>query len=271
MTLLLLFLLWLGIGFYISRYSLKLTEYQIESHKITEPIRVVQIADLHCTDFGQKLPEMIAEQDPDLIVVVGDLVNMGKADISVALATLRSLVPIAPVYVSMGNHEVAHQQEFRSKLGEAFASTGAIVLDSTYQEIQVKGQTLRIGGIYGYCLPGNVYEARENDSAFLYEFQDSPHFNLLLSHMPVCWLINGSLDFWDVDCVLSGHSHGGQVVLPFIGGLFAPDQGWFPGEVSGHFEHDSKHLIVTTGLGGSIPVPRFWNRPEVVVLDLTPN
>ena len=265
------FLLWLGIGFYTSRYSLKLTEYEIPSHKLTKPIRIVQIADLHCTDFGQELPEMIKAQNPDLIVAVGDLVNMDEADISVALSTLRSLVPIAPVYVSMGNHETAYQDTFHSDLAASFSEVGVTVLDTAYEDIQIKDQTIRIGGIFGYCLPDNVVEAWDNESAFLYDYQETSHFKLLLAHMPVCWLINESLDFWDVDCVLSGHSHGGQVVLPFLGGLYAPDQGWFPEQIDGHFDHDNKHLVVTSGLGGTDPVPRFYNRPEVVVIDLVPH
>lgn len=267
----LLFLIWLGIGFYISRYSLKLTEYKISSDKISAPLRIVQIADLHCTDHGKALTELIAEQKPDLITIVGDLVNMDEEDISTALTTLRNLVPIAPVYVSLGNHEAVHRDTFPNDLIQSFTDTGAIVMDNIYEDIQVKGQRFRIGGIYGYCLPDNVVEARKPDSAFLYEYQDTTQFKLLLAHMPVCWLINDSLDYWDVDCVLSGHSHGGQVVLPFIGGLYAPDQGWFPERIDGHFEHDNKHLIVTSGLGGTDPVPRFYNRPEVVVLDILPS
>lgn len=69
----LLFLIWMGIGFYISRYSLKLTEYEIPSHKLTKPIRIVQIAGLHCTDFRQELPEMIKAQEPDLTVTISDI------------------------------------------------------------------------------------------------------------------------------------------------------------------------------------------------------
>ncbi len=266
----LLFLIWMGIGFYTSRYNLKLTEYEIPTHKLTEPIRIVQIADLHCTDFGQELPEMIAAQEPDLIAVVGDLVNMDEEDVSIALSTLRNLVSIAPVYVSLGNHEAVHRDTFANDLIQSFTDTGAIVMDNIYEDIQIKGQRIRIGGIYGYCLPDNAVEAWDNESAFLYDYQETSHFKLLLAHMAVCWLINDSLDYWDVDCVLSGHSHGGQVVLPFIGGLYAPDQGWFPERIDGHFEHDNKHLIVTSGLGGTDPVPRFYNRPEVVVIDLVP-
>ncbi len=263
-----LILLWLVLGFCIPKWSIKLTEYQIASSKLTTPLRIVQLSDLHNADFGEKLPQLVAEQEPDLILFVGDLVDMDRSDRDHALVTLSSLAEIAPVYVSMGNHDVVHESNYGIDLKAAFEATGATVLDSAYEDITVKGQGIRIGGIYGYCLPAKYYEAREPESDFLYTFQDTSDYTLLLTHMPVCWLINGSLEYWDVDCVLSGHAHGGQVILPFIGGLYAPDQGWFPGECSGHFETDNKHLFVTTGLGGTTPVPRFWNRPEIVVLEI---
>lgn len=269
-SLLVLSLIWLILGFCIPKWSIKLTSYQIASDKITESLRIVQLSDLHCTDFGEKLPLLVAEQSPDLILFVGDIVDAGDQDISVALSTLQKLSAIAPLYVSLGNHDWEYQATYDVDLVAAFEDVGATVLQASYEEIIVKGQAIRIGGIYGYCLPDNVLEARERDSEFLYKFQDTPHLTLLLSHMPVCWMINSSLDFWDVDCVLSGHTHGGQVILPLVGGLYAPDQGWFPGKCSGYFQSDRKHLIVTTGLGGTTPVPRFWNRPEVVVTDILP-
>ena len=268
--LLLFVIIWLVLGFCIPQWSMKLTEYQFTSDKVTEPIRIVELSDLHCADFGDKLPQMVAEQNPDLILFVGDIVDSSINDISATLSTLEQLSSIAPLYISMGNHDLVYESTHHVDLIAAFESTGATVLSSAYQDISVKGQTIRLGGIFGYCLPANVDVAREKDTAFLTEFQDTSNLTLLMAHMPVCWMINGSLDYWDVDCVLSGHSHGGQVVLPFVGGLYAPDQGWFPGECSGYFQSDSKHLIVTTGLGGTTPVPRFWNRPEVVVTEILP-
>jgi predicted MPP superfamily phosphohydrolase len=265
-----LILLWLAIGFGISRWSLKVTKYQITAEALSAPIRIVEISDLHCRSFGDKLPDLIREQHPDLIFFVGDLVDMGDSDSSAALATLRSLSPIAPVYVSMGNHDIVFEAESDPTLQAEFTETGAKVLHFSYEDMVVKGQKLRIGGLFGYCLPGKYVEAREHESQFLREFQDTENYTLLLSHMPVCWIINHSLEYWDVDCVFSGHSHGGQVRLPFVGGLYAPDQGWFPGECSGHFSYENRHLFVTTGLGGNFPIPRFYNRPEVAVIDLLP-
>ncbi len=266
-----LILIWLVLGFCIPKWSIKLTEYEITSDKLTAPLRLVLLSDLHNADLGDRLPSVVAEQEPDLILFVGDLVDMDRSDRDNALSILRELVTIAPVYVSMGNHDTVHEVNYSIDLKTAYEETGAIVLDFAYEDILVKGQKIRLGGIYGYCLPDKYVEARENESAFLYEFQDTPNYTLLMTHMPVCWLINGSLDYWDADCVLSGHAHGGQVVLPFVGGLYAPDQGWFPGECSGHFQTDNKHLVVTTGLGGTTPVPRFWNPPEVVVIDISPS
>ncbi len=270
LALLLSFILWLILGFCIPRWSIKLTEFHVTSDKLTVPLRIVELSDLHNADLGDRLPQLVAAQEPDLILLVGDLVDMDRSDRDQALATLRSLADIAPVYVSMGNHDVVHEINYDVDLKTTYEAAGAIVLDSVYEDITVKGQKLRIGGIYGYCLPDKYIEAREPESAFLRDFQNTPDYTLLMTHMPVCWLINGSLEYWDADCVLSGHAHGGQVVLPFVGGLYAPDQGWFPGECSGHFQTDNKHLLVTTGLGGTTPVPRFYNRPEVVVIDLIP-
>ncbi len=245
-----------------------MTEYQITSDKIDAPIRIVEISDLHCGDLGDKLPTIVAEQEPDLILFVGDIVDASIEDISVSLSVLENLSSIAPLYVSLGNHEREYENTYGVDLVSAFENAGATVLQNTYEEISVKGQIIRLGGIYGYCLPANVEEARTSDTAFLSDFQNTNRYTLLLAHMPVCWMINGSLDYWDVDCVLSGHSHGGQVILPFVGGLYAPDQGWFPGKCSGYFQSNRKHLIVTTGLGGTTPVPRFWNRPEIVIIDI---
>ncbi len=264
-------MLWLILGFCIPKWSIKLTEYHITSDKLTSRLRIVELSDLHNADLGDRLPQLVAEQKPDLILFIGDLVDMDRSDRNHALATLRSLTDIAPVYVSMGNHDVVHEINYDIDLKAAYEATGAIVLDSVYKDITVNGQKIRLGGIYGYCLPDKYIQAREPESPFLWDFQNTPDYTLLMTHMPVCWLINGSLEYWDVDCVLSGHAHGGQVVLPFVGGLYAPDQGWFPGECSGHFETDSKHLVVTTGLGGTTPVPRFYNRPEVVVIDIGPS
>ena len=259
----------------LSRTALTVSRYQLTASKLTEPIRIVQLTDLHNSEFGEgneRLAARVAEQEPDLILVTGDLLNENEERTDIAVTLIRKLAEIAPVYVSFGNHEVGHERRFGTDLRALYTQAGARVLNDDWLDLTLKDQELRIGGIYGYCLPSKYRESRKSESAFLEEFQNTERTTLLLCHMPVCWIINGSLDFWDVDVVLSGHIHGGQVRLPGIGGLWAPDQGWFPGKSAGlYFSEDGERaMVLSRGLGNTEKVPRINNIPEVLVLDLLP-
>lgn len=268
----------LGILLYRSKYCLTNAAYTIQSDRLEEPIRLVQLTDLHNSTFGrenQRLVQLVAEQSPDLILITGDLVNSGVQNAEIATRLISNLCDIAPVYVSLGNHEIEYQKKYNVDLTAAYEKAGATVLEKSYEDITVNGQSLRIGGIYGYCLPEEYLksgEANPEECAFLSEFQDTKAYKLLLCHMPVCWIGGTSLGAWDVDCVLTGHLHGGQIILPGIGGLYAPDMGWFPGRLRGLYtsEDGRTTVVLSAGLGNTEWVPRFHNIPEIVTVDLQP-
>ena len=241
-----------------SACCLTVSHYALRSGKVTRQLRVLQLSDLHNAQFGsenRRLLRLAAEQAPDLILFTGDLVTGTDPDTGVAVSLLERLTDIAPVYVSLGNHER--------------------MLEYDDEDILIRGQALRIGGISGYGL-AEIYlqtgEAREPECAFLREFQDTSRCTLLMAHIPAGWLRSRGLEEWNIDLVFSGHAHGGQVVLPLIGGVYAPDMGFFPGRLEGLFpaENGSKALVLSSGLGNTEMIPRFGNPPQILVLDILP-
>ncbi len=263
---------------YISNDCLTTVSYRLASDSVDRTIRIVQVSDLHNHVFGTENSSLVAEirkASPDLIFMTGDMLNQDDQNISVILDLIPQLKAIAPVYYSMGNHEVAYEKTFSVDLESQLSAAGAEVLDFSYREVVVKGNPLRIGGLYGYCLPNTVEEAKDRvpESEFLKEFQNTEVLTLLLCHMPVSWIDYGSLEAWDIDFIFAGHAHGGQVRIPGIGGLYAPDQGWFPGDVFGIYssENGDHSLIISAGLGSSGLIPRFHNIPEIVILDIVPH
>ncbi len=268
----------MGMDLYRSKYTLVCSYFDVNSPKIHTPIRIVQLSDLHNRQFGednQRLIEKVAAQEPDLIFLTGDLLNRTDEQTDIALDLVRNLSSIAPVYLSYGNHEVDYERRYDTALTPLFEEAGAVVLNGTYVDIELNGQSLRIGGVYGYCLPEALMR-QENINPevcdFLLDVQATDAFKLLLCHMPYGWSTHGALDAWDVDCVLAGHAHGGQIRIPWIGGLYAPDQGWFPGRVWGSYTSadGQRTLVLSRGLGTSTWAPRLNNVPEIVVVDLLP-
>ena len=261
-----------------STYGLRAESYAVSTGKLTAPVRIVQLTDLHNSEFGDgnsRLIRKVAEREPDLILITGDLLNQNEERTQIAEELIAGLCKIAPVYVSYGNHEVTYEKNCGADLRPVYTAAGATVLEFDWEDVQVNGQTLRLGGIYGYCLPGELEksgEARKKECDFLRDFQDTENYTVLLCHMPVSWIQYGSLESWNVDCVLSGHVHGGQVRLPWIGGLWAPDQGWFPGRECGLYwsEDGRRVMVLSRGLGNTERLPRLNNVPEVLVLDLLP-
>lgn len=268
----------LGFELYRSNRILQLEFEQVQVEKLTQPLRIVHLADLHNSEFGennQDLIDLISSQRPDLIFFTGDLVTGWEKDTVIAMNLTEELVKIAPVYVSIGNHEQQHENQFGSDLTGMLRYRGAKVMEFSYEDIRLKEQNLRIGGISGYGVP-EIYlktgEAKIKECEFLRDFQNTDRCTLLLAHIPACWIRNNGIGYWDTDLVFSGHTHGGQFRLPLLGGIYAPDMGFFPGWMEGQYPSSdgSKTLILSRGLGNSLPVSRLNNPPQVLVVDLIP-
>ena len=266
------------ISLILSNHVLMISRYSVAANCMAEPVRIVQLTDLHNSVFGahnRRLLKRVAAQQPDMILITGDLLNANEERTDIATELIEQLAPIAPVYVSLGNHEKAYEQKYGADLKKLYSDAGATVLDKAWEDVRVNGQEIRIGGVYGYCMPArflNSGGAWRQETEFMEAFQDTELPKILLCHMPYSWLVHGSLDSWDADCVLCGHIHGGQVRIPWIGGLWAPDQGWLPGRVCGLYwsADGSRVMALSRGLGNTDKYPRFNNIPEILVLDLIP-
>ncbi|MCR5736910.1 MAG: metallophosphoesterase [Eubacterium sp.] len=254
-----------------------MSSYKIET-SVKAPIRILQLSDLHCSEFDEKntrLIEFVKEQSPDIILMTGDMINRDEDDISVATNLISSLTEIAPVYYGHGNHEYQWMERTGKDLRQEITDAGAVLLDNNYVDIEIKGNKLRIGGYMGYYRIPWMFERTEEEKkeeySFFDDFENTDRYKILINHIPTQWVD------WDytqhpVDLVFSGHYHGGQWVLPGIGAVYAPYIGFNPPNVKGVFHGKYATCILSTGLGSEHwYLPRINNPPEVVVVDLVPN
>lgn len=274
-----LFFSMIGISVYISYNSLRTTSYIIKSDKIKEHVTICFLADLHDYQFGNKnnrLVKRLQEIQPDLILMAGDFINENSKDASVIKELIPQLTDIAPVFFSLGNQENAYMDLKTSDLLSDINGSGATILEEKYTILDINGNNICLGGMYEYAFPvdgsGQMTKDKiESDRLhFLENFQAHKEFKIMMAHRPDSFIFGEAADTWDIDLVVSGHLHGGQVIFPIIGGLYAGDQGFFPKYVYGEYHFEAvKTMIITSGLGSDKEhLPRFNNPPEIVVISL---
>ena len=232
--------------------------------------RIAQISDLHNAEFGEKnarLLNILSEKKPDIIVITGDLVDARHTDVSIALSFAEEAVQIAPVYYVTGNHEASLSQYEELKTG--LESAGVIVLEDETVQLERSGSFLTLIGLSdpNFAIRNNLFnEVPAMISTKLNDLtKNETSYTVLLSHRPELFTTYVSCG---VDLVLSGHAHGGQFRLPLIGGLVAPNQGFFPKYDAGLYTEGGTNMIVSRGIGNSIIPLRFNNRPEIVLVEL---
>lgn len=252
--------------------ALEVNEFEIVSDRIPQGFdgfRIAQVSDLHNARFGEdnvKLIEMLSQTEPDIIVLTGDLIDSRNTDVETALDFARQAVEIAPVYYVSGNHESRVTAYMDLKMG--LVSAGVIVLENQKVEINRGQEHITLIGIDDPSfresyLFGDAAGIAEQKLGDLQEASDG--YTILLSHRPE--LFDVYVDT-GMDLVFSGHAHGGQIRLPFAGGLVAPNQGFFPEYDAGQFTEEKTTMIVSRGVGNSILPVRVNNRPEIVVATL---
>lgn len=259
--------------FYITSLSLILTKYEIDSD-FESPIRIVQITDLHNAEYGgsnSDLINKIKDQNPDLIMMTGDMLNEDDKNTDIVCNLIQKLSSIAPVYFGYGNHEKTWEKTFEVNLRDILKESGAIVVDNDYIDSDLKGNALRIGGYMGYYRTPHMITQDENQQKieiqFFEDFENTDRYKILLNHIPTNWLDWGYINDYPVDLVLTGHYHGG-VIRFFNQGLFVTYVGWFPKYTKGMFTGDKATCILSTGLGSEHIIPRLNNPGEIVVIDL---
>lgn len=255
--------------------QLRVTTYTVET-ALMESIRIVHLTDLHSCVYGEnndKLVQLVARQEPDLILMTGDMLSRDDDGPGVVCALIPRLLEIAPVYYGYGNHEMQWENRTGESLAPALKAAGAIVLDTAYLDVTVNGQALRIGGYHGYYRQPGMYDIspaqHQAELDFAEDFENTDRYKILLSHIPTAWLDWGCRDTCPVDLVLSGHYHGGQINLPLVGGLAAPYVGLFPEYTRGLYVGEQATCVLSAGVGTEKILPRINNLPEVVVVELT--
>lgn len=273
-------IIFLSVELLISNLAIKGTAYTIPLGGVESQIRFVALSDLHCREFGKgnsKLLDKIKAQSPDAIFAVGDMIS-NNSDISDAdemVALLCRLNEIAPTFFAPGNHELEYISRTGDDLLTKVSNAGITIVNDSYVDCNFGGQTIRIGGTMGHAFPfGRTWKEFQSSDIykFLTEFEDTDLPTVCLAHMPDTFIFNNAASYWPgVDLVISGHTHGGMIRIPFVGGLIAPMQGFFPDYDRGYFKlSNNMQMIIGSGLAGYGIVPRIFNLPEICVIDIVP-
>ncbi len=232
-------------------------------------LRAAVASDFHSRSSDMRIEKSLAlikNASPDLILCPGDIMNSTHersvldADNLNGLEFLTKLTETAPVVYSIGNHEHGMNEDNNRVLAER----GIILLDNDSAEIC----GITVGGLTtGYRKNKTEYSSPPvPETSFIDSFAGISGFKLLLCHHPEYFTkyILGK----GINLTVSGHAHGGQWEF-FSRGVYAPGQGLFPKFTSGMHSFGDEHLAISRGMTNTVPIPRFFNPCEILMLDMT--
>lgn len=250
-----------------SREDLEISRYEVASQKLPESFdgfKIVQLSDLHGAEFGEdgmELVDKVGSLEPDMIALTGDFVT-DEGDLAAVEKLAARLVKLCPVYFISGNHEFG--SGLAVKVRNILERAGVKYLSNEYLTISRGEDEILLGGVedplaYADMLSPDELAQKMNDAA-------PDAFKILLGHRNY-WMTE--YPELPVDLIFCGHAHGGLIRIPGVGGLIGTDCRLFPDFDAGQFNNGRYTLIVSRGLGNSVPIPRIFNRPEIVCVELS--
>ncbi|MDA3731357.1 metallophosphoesterase [Niameybacter massiliensis] len=271
--LLCLFIAFISLGLY---NGLRIQEYEVDAENIENHIKIALITDLHSCSYGEDesaLIDLLDKESPDLVMLAGDIFDDVISNDNTVFF-LENITKKYPCYYVTGNHEYwSGRSAFEEKM-QILKNFGVIHLSAEMEILTINNETINICGVDDPDA-AMIASRDRNYSTLSFEEQiekvkklsDNANYTILLSHRPE-YLDRYVTEGFDL--VLSGHAHGGQWRIPgLVNGVYAPNQGWFPKYAGGKYIVDNTTMIVSRGLAKeSTRIPRFYNRPEVVLIDL---
>lgn len=264
---------------YFFSQQLAVTHHTIESTKIPssfDGFKIVQLTDLHSKSYGEhnaRLIKKIHKENPDIIVMTGDMVSTLDADHAVFFELAEKLAQSYETYYVLGNHEQAIPDESRWAFLKQLRATGVKVLNNETAVLERGGEQIDLAGMWFNL---RFYKDTTADDADDYYFgvkdieqvmkkPNAEKFTLLLTHNPVYFETYAQ---WGYDLTLAGHMHGGMIRIPFVGGLVSPEREWLPQYDAGMFNENDKQMYVSRGLGSGTLKMRVFNMPEIASFTL---
>lgn len=250
------FLLWGNLHFQVTRVTLPSDRLPPAFDGYT----IALVSDLHNHPWGSSLTDAIRQEQPDMIALCGDLIDSFRTNTETAVSFAAEAARIAPVYYVTGNHEARAADT--PALLNALSGVGVTVLNDAWETLTRQGSAIRIAGVRDPAYRGGQRAATETALRYVL---DGETYTILLSHRPELLELYAACG---ADVALTGHAHGGQVRLPWLGGVIAPDQGLFPRYTEGVYRLNRTDMVVSRGLGNSVVPVRVNNPPELVIVTL---
>ncbi len=264
----------------VENRRLTVTEYRICSEKLPpvfDGFRIVQLTDLHNAAFGEHNRRLLCRVEaakPDVILITGDMfVCRSDGDVEIAAQTVNALAQIAPVYYSLGNHElrtVLYPEQYGDMWKHFRKRITADVSFLQDQKTKLVKENACIC-LYGLNLTPELYRRFQKTPMppgyleSLFGICDPGLYHIFMAHNPDYFEDYAA---WGADLTFSGHIHGGMVRLPFLGGVISPMVHFFPKYDRGLFEHAGRYMILSGGLGNHSIKFRINNLPEIVSVTL---